>query len=317
MPSSSSLVDEIRSASREFVREHGFLERTLAGTDLSPSAVHAIIEIGGAGELTARQLSDTLQLEKSTISRLVQSLEKRGELRLVPNASDGRSTLLRLTDKGQETLKAVTAFGRRKVRDALAHLDKVAAEDLGGSLSAYVDALKAARQDSRSPQRPSPLIVEGYRTGMIGDIAALHARTHGPILGMGPRFETVVAAAMGEFMSRIDRPMNNSWSVLDGGRVVASITVDGEDLGGNVAHLRWFILDEELRGLGLGRKLLQLAMDHCDRHGFDEIRLWTLKGLDAARKLYELNGFEITGEYEGDQWGQMVIEQTFSRKRPG
>ncbi|MDN3718886.1 GNAT family N-acetyltransferase [Roseibium salinum] len=99
--------------------------------------------------------------------------------------------------------------------------------------------------------------------------------------------------------------------------MIGSISIDGEDLGNNIAHLRWFILSERLRGKGLGKELLVRALDHCDRQGFDEIHLWTLKGLDAARSLYEKHGFELTDEYVGDQWGKAVTEQKFIRKRPG
>jgi len=117
-------------------------------------------------------------------------------------------------------------------------------------------------------------------------------------------------------MPRIDNPVNNSWSVVEKDEIIGSISIDGEDLDGNVAHLRWFILSEKLRGLGLGKELLLRAIDHCDGHGFDEIHLWTLKGLDAAKTLYERNGFELADEYVGDQWGKSVTEQMFIRKRP-
>ena len=40
------LVDAIRAASRQMVRELGFLQTTLAATDYPPSAVHTLIEIG-------------------------------------------------------------------------------------------------------------------------------------------------------------------------------------------------------------------------------------------------------------------------------
>ena len=60
MPATSStpasLVDHIRSASRQMVRELGFMQSTLAATDYPPSAVHAILEIGAQRTLTAVQL---------------------------------------------------------------------------------------------------------------------------------------------------------------------------------------------------------------------------------------------------------------------
>jgi GNAT superfamily N-acetyltransferase len=71
-------------------------------------------------------------------------------------------------------------------------------------------------------------------------------------------------------------------------RIVGSIAIDGQDL--STAHLRWFILDDGCRGSGVGRQLLRAAVEFCDQHGFDAIQLWTFKGLDAARRLYERPG---------------------------
>lgn len=311
---SAELINEIRAASRKLVREFGFLDKTIADTGLSGSAVHAILEIGLTPGITAKDLSARLKLEKSTVSRLLKALEARGEVVQCKSETDGRSYSLGLTEAGRVTMEQIDRFGDNQARRALSRVDDVPAETVATALSAYADALGDAPRKAKAPLGHK--ILEGYQTGMIGDVAAMHGRTHGHIIGNGSVFESVVAAAMAEFMPRVDRPMNNSWNVLDGGRVIGTITIDGEDLDGNIAHLRWFILSERLRGQGLGRQLLQKALDHCDRLGFDEIHLWTLKGLDAARTLYEKTGFELTNEYIGDQWGKAVAEQKFVRKRP-
>ena len=201
-----------------------------------------------------------------------------------------------------------------QARTALTKVRNGSARSIADALTAYADALSGSDQIAGEPGHHFEF-VEGYQTGMIGDIAALHARTHGAIIGTGPTFESVVSQAMSEFMQRVGNPLNNSWSILDNGEIIGSISIDGEDLDGNVAHLRWFILSEKLRGLGFGKTLLLRALDHCDGHGFDEIHLWTLKGLDAARTLYERNGFTLADEYVGDQWGKSVTEQMFIRKR--
>ncbi len=316
---SPDLVNDIRSASRQLVREFGFLDKTIAGTDLSGSGVHAIMEIGLCPGITAKELCDRLKLEKSTVSRLLKSLQARGDIVQTQSQTDGRSFGLSLTPAGQETFARVDTFGNDQALRALSRIEGHQAEVVARSMTAYAEAL-ATSQDTgpaSAPNLPPDLpIVEGYRTGMIGDIAALHARTHGPIVGMGPTFESVVSKAMAEFMPRIGKPVNNSWSVVEHGEVIGSISIDGEDLGDSIAHLRWFILSERLRGKGLGKVLLARALEHCDRHGFGEIHLWTLKGLGAARALYERNGFVLADEYAGDQWGKEVTEQMFVRMRP-
>ncbi|OJJ12315.1 GNAT family N-acetyltransferase [Alphaproteobacteria bacterium AO1-B] len=314
-PQAPHLIEDIRAASRMLVREFGFLEKTIAGTDLSGSGVHAIIEIGLTPGLTAKELGARLKLEKSTISRLLKSLETRGEIVQTQSKTDGRAFQLHLTPKGKDTWIAINRFGDNQARTALANITGVDTATIANALTSYAQALGSDASNA-APDRTQYPVVEGYQTGMIGDISALHARTHGPIVGMGPAFESVVSQAMAEFMPRVERPMNNSWSVLENGAVIGSITIDGEDLGNNIAHLRWFILSERLRSKGLGKVLLNKALAHCDRLGFDEIHLWTLKGLDAARALYEKNGFDLAEEYLGDQWGQEVMEQKFIRKRP-
>ncbi|MDN3718888.1 hypothetical protein QW131_05835 [Roseibium salinum] len=62
---SPDLVNDIRAASRRLVREFGFLDKTIAGTDLSGSGVHAILEIGLNPGLTAKDLVARLKLEKN------------------------------------------------------------------------------------------------------------------------------------------------------------------------------------------------------------------------------------------------------------
>lgn len=63
--------------------------------------------------------------------------------------------------------------------------------------------------------------------------------------------------------------------------------------------MRWFILDDSCRGTGIGRRLLSEAMAFCDSHQFSAVQLWTFKGLDAARKLYESFGFTLIREWQG------------------
>ncbi len=112
---SPSLVNDIRAASRQLVREFGFLDKTIAGTDLSGSGVHAMMEIGLNPGITAKEISTRLKLEKSTISRLLKSLEARGEITQTRSDSDGRSFGLTLTETGKATFAKIDNFG-----DALA-----------------------------------------------------------------------------------------------------------------------------------------------------------------------------------------------------
>jgi len=307
-------IDDIRRASRTMVRELGFLDSTLAKTSLSASAVHAVIEVGG-GCTTANELTTILRLEKSTISRLVHVLVADGLFETTPSKSDGRQLDISLTGDGQKLLRDINAYGRAQVRAALAQLHANDAEVVQSGLKLYAGALRRSDQTIVSMDLPSGdvCITPGYQPALLGRVVTMHADFYSKNFNFGSVFEAKVAAEMAEFLSRADRPMNEIWSATLAGQIVGSITLDGEDLGNGTAHLRWFVMDDEVRGVGAGKQLLAAAMRFVDEHGFKETHLWTFKGLDAARRLYEREGFALLSENEGEQWGASVLEQQFIR----
>ena len=149
-------------------------------------------------------------------------------------------------------------------------------------------------KDKAKETTSAPVAIrEGYRPGLIGQVVSLHAETYSRLAGFGSPFESKVAAELADFIGRLHHPANGIWYAADDERLLGSITIDGEDLGDGLAHLRWFIVAPGCRGAGLGRRLLQGALDFVDRRNVAETRLWTLKGLDAARSLYERSGFVL------------------------
>lgn len=156
-------------------------------------------------------------------------------------------------------------------------------------------------------------ILSGYRPGIIGGITLVHALYYARASGFGQRFESVVAGGLADFCDRLTNPRNAIWAAMQSDDIVGSIAIDGEDLGANVAHLRWFIMDDRVRGTGVGRGLLSTALAFADANGFAETHLWTFEGLSAARHLYESQGFACVEERPGNQWGSEVLEQRFIR----
>jgi GNAT superfamily N-acetyltransferase len=156
-----------------------------------------------------------------------------------------------------------------------------------------------------------PEINGGYRPGVIGRIVELHGTYYAAHWGFGAFFEARMARELGEFIDRLDPGRDGLWTAVVAGRVAGSIAIDGSRLDNGEAHLRWFILDADLRGQGAGRRLLDEAIGFSRRCGHHRIALWTFAGLDAARRLYEQAGFRLALERRGAQWGREVTEQQF------
>lgn len=311
--SRDTTILELRDFSRKLVRELGFMRATLADSDLAPSAVHAVLEIGMRPGINARDLAQTLRLDKSNTSRQIARLEADGLVERRASPGDARSSELHLTERGQTLRRRIDGFATEQVSSALRRLLPADQQALLRSLALYADAL--AQDNGAKPsaaEQRGPLIEAGYRPGCIGDIASLHARFYAAHWGFGAFFEQRVATELAAFAGALPAAGKALWLGVENGRTLASLAIDGDPRTGE-AHLRWFIVDDALRGSGMGRELMTRAMDFVDEQGFQETWLWTFKGLDAARHLYESFGFALSEEAEGAQWGSTVTEQRFRR----
>lgn len=289
------------------------MQKGLAGTELSPSAVHTIIELGYGTVNNASDLGARLHLEKSSISRLVQKLENDGLIEVQPDLSDMRSRVLSLTQDGQNLLGEVEGFARRQLRSALNVLSATDVAQIETGLILFAKSL-SAEGERVTDAVPEVEVYEGYRPGVIGSVAVLHASFYSKHYGFDAVFERKVATEMSEFMDRIDKPLNTTFSAYVGDELLGSVSLDGEDLGEGACHLRWFIVSPRAQGMGIGGLLIDKATAFVDDSAFDRTRLWTFKGLDAARHLYEKHGFTLANETPGKQWGTEVIEQEFVRQ---
>jgi GNAT superfamily N-acetyltransferase len=151
----------------------------------------------------------------------------------------------------------------------------------------------------------------GYIPGAIGRIAELHGTYYHRHWGFGLFFEAKVARELSEFLERFDEARDGFWTLCSERRVEGAIAIDAIKATSEGAHLRWFILSPELHGKGLGRQLLEEAVNFCRRMRYNRVYLCTFEGLNTARHLYEKFGFRLHEAHEGTQWGSRVNEQKF------
>jgi GNAT superfamily N-acetyltransferase len=152
-------------------------------------------------------------------------------------------------------------------------------------------------------------IVRGPTPDAPGCIVELHASYYAEHWGFGEYFESKVASGVAEFLDRYDPARDGLWLATVAGRVEGAIAIDSSRAHAEGAHLRWFIVSESMQGRGVGGQLLRVAMDFCREHDYPRVYLWTFLGLDAARHLYEREGFVLVEQKRGDQWGTEVLEQ--------
>ncbi|MCB0913796.1 MAG: MarR family transcriptional regulator [Propionibacteriaceae bacterium] len=138
--------DDLSSLIRQVVRLVGMLERHgHGGIEASASELFALDELGG-GPLIQTELGSRLGLEKSTVSRLVAAMEKRGWVARERDQGNRRLSVVTLSEAGRSAAGHAAQHLRRQ------HLRLMAAlsEDEKAALAMGVRAL--ARVLSRLPE---------------------------------------------------------------------------------------------------------------------------------------------------------------------
>ena len=151
----------------------------------------------------------------------------------------------------------------------------------------------------------------GYVPGAIGKVTELHGIYYSKNWNFGLFFEAKVAKELSQFLSCFDDTRDGFWIAVTDGRIVGAIAIVGSHEDTKEARLRWFIVDQEYQGFGIGNMLMKEAIEFCRRVGFGRVYLTTFVGLDPARHLYEKWGFTLCEETEDNTWGVTVKEQLF------
>jgi len=318
LPSPACLT-EFRAATRHLIRELGLMNKTFPDTGLGLTEVHAVVEIAAHPGMTAKALSATLLLEKSTVSRLLKGLSRKGLLAETRSDQDGRAKHLTLTDAGQKTLSHIDQFAEEIIRPALSRLTSDQCHQILGAVELYGRTLSDARQ-GLPLTHPTPQIQVGYIPGLASQIGALHGTYYTDEFDFKPTFELRVARDMGELACRLDHPDNNMWSVWEGESLLGAVAVDGETMskqeGRPIGQVRCFIVSPGAQGRGIGRLLLRALIEDCDKRDVPELLLYTLRELPAALHLYAEAGFELVSEQLDDEFGPTLHLQCLRRLKP-
>jgi len=137
------------------------------------------------------------------------------------------------------------------------------------------------------------------RAGDLGSIVALHGTCYEALPGFGLAFEAYVARTVAEYI--LDAGAKGRiWIAERDGRLVGctAIVLRDEDRG----QLRWVLVDQSARGLGLGKRLVNNALQFCRENGCKEVFLETTDGLPESQALYDALGFEIVSHESEILW---------------
>src|SRR5262245_26938805 len=284
----ASRVDAVRAFNRFYTRLIGLLRQGYLDSAFSLTEVRVLYELAHRDQTTAGELARELDLDPGYLSRILRRFERDGLIERARSRSDGRQTLLRLSERGQAAFSPLDAAARDQIGALLGRLSTPGQARVVAAM-ATVESLLGQRDGPRVPYLLRP-----HRPGDMGWVVMRHGALYAQEYGYDLQFEALVAEIVAKFLQHFDPRHEACWIAEREGENVGSVFLVRED--DEVAKLRLFLVEPSARGLGIGSRLVDECVRFARTAGYRTVRLWTQSELLAARRIYARAGFHCVAE---------------------
>lgn len=136
----------LRETTRLLIRKLGVLERSEAiCCGITLTQCHVIVETGRKKQISVNELSELLNLDKSTVSRTVEQLVTQDIILREPDPNDRRYVILQLTSKGDRLFIEIEERMEAYFAEMLALIPEEKREQVIESLQLFSEALHNKR----------------------------------------------------------------------------------------------------------------------------------------------------------------------------
>jgi DNA-binding MarR family transcriptional regulator/N-acetylglutamate synthase-like GNAT family acetyltransferase len=297
---SIKFIEKIRKFNRFYANVLGKIDQEIYNQPFQLTEARVITEIYYKKGSTATEVRENLGIDRGYISRIIQRLEDENIIIKKQSTEDKRQYSLFLTEYGEKIYMDLVEKANRGVDQMIQNLPE---NDLI-KLVASMEKIESIYSEKHPFQ--SEIIIRPFQSGDAGYIAYLHGKLYDQTYKFGRMFEYYVMKGLTEFM--MDTDGGELWVAEVNGEIVGSVAITKST--NTVAQLRWFILNENYQGMGIGKKLLETALDFCKEQNYRHVFLWTVSTLEAARYLYQKFNFKLTEEKTNEEWtGTNLIEE--------
>src|SRR6185437_5682072 len=268
-------IERIRSFNRTVTRRLGVLNERYLGRDRPLVESRLLFEIGTQGT-AVRELRARLGLDSGFSSRLLRALERKKLVRTEPAGSDGRVRIARLTRSGLAELERLNSLSNDLAHSMLAPLSQDQARRLVSAM-AEIDRLLRASSIEFTQADPRSAEVQHCLQRYYAELAA--------------RFPGGFA------LHADDAPAPDEFAPPAGCMLVARLFGDPvgcggvRTLGSGLGEIKRMWVSPEVRGLGVGRRLLAELERAAIGRKLRIVRLDTNGSLVEAIRLYRAAGY--------------------------
>jgi GNAT superfamily N-acetyltransferase/DNA-binding MarR family transcriptional regulator len=288
------MIEQVRRFNRTVTQRIGALDDAFLSRDRPLGQARLLWEIGPEGS-DVRRLRARLDLDSGYLSRLLRSLESDKLILLQPSDADGRVRTARLTSRGQAER---------------AELDRLS-DDAAAALLEPLSARQRDRLMTAMAEVERLLVASAVQIGVY-DPRHPNARraVQAYAAELSQRFEDGFDPARG--ISATDDEVSPPAGLF------LLATLHSEPVGCGVlkfhrdapAHIKRMWVAPDVRGLGLGRRLLAELEAQAAAHGVRTLRLETNRVLSEAISLYRTAGYREVAAFNDEPYAHHWFEKT-------
>jgi DNA-binding MarR family transcriptional regulator/GNAT superfamily N-acetyltransferase len=286
-------VQTVRAFARTVTERVGALSDSYLSRDRPLGAARVLWEIGPSGAEVS-EIRGRLNLDSGYLSRILRGLESERLIDLEPSALDGRSRRVQLTTRGRDERAVLDAHSDDFARSVVAPLTEREQEQLLSAMATVTTLLTAAAVE---------FVVVDPET----DAAQFCLREY--FDEINGRFETGFDPA--------DALPTEPDSMRAPRGLFVVATLHGKPVGcgalkfhaGGLAEVKRVWISPDVRGFGLGRRMLGALEMHAAEHGASVIHLDSNAALTEAIALYRASGYEEVAPFNDEPYAHFWFEK--------
>ncbi len=299
-------INDIRDFNRFYTRQIGVLNEGLLKSPYSLTEARVLLELAKRQTTTAGALARDLALDPGYLSRILFKFKHLSYVSQVISDEDKRRSLLTITAQGRQAFGRLDQASHDEIKDMIADLNPVEQRRLIAAMGTIRDILDPDRAHQAAfvlrPNQPGDMGWVTYRQGYL----------YWQEYGWDETFEVMLAGITASFIENFQPAWERCWIAERSGDILGSAFVVKQS--DEVAKLRMLYVEPAARGLGLGRTLVEECVRFARGKGYKTLTLWTNDILDAARHIYEAQGFTLVAEEKHHSFGVDLVGQNWDLK---
>lgn len=241
------------------------------------------------GPITVTLLANALQQSHPAILQVTQAMKKKGLVSLEKDDKDLRKTVISLTPKGQETAEKLAGTWE-DIEAATRALLEESGTNLLHDISVLEKTLESEDIYSRVKKEYArksldKLVIHDYSPKYFNEFKKINVDWLKETVGMSAYDEKVMDDPEEEILKKGGR-IYLAFAGIEFVGTFILLPVNKKDI-----ELTKLAVDKTYRRMGIGRQLMNYAIDEARKAGYTSIILLTHSSLTEAIKLYRKMGF--------------------------